>query len=113
MNSNMLAGFKDELEKSAGSFEEGVKGLGVGALVGAVLSAVGTEALEKLVTRNKDIAIITGAIMGAGALGGAGFLMGGIKDAVTNDTQPLTPPPGTIFHGAPPAGTPIGSMRHI
>jgi len=110
MNSDMLLGFQDEMQKLSASAEDGIKGLGVGAILGALVSAVGVEALEKLVTRNKDLAIITGAIMGAGALGGAGYLLGG-KQSVTNATQAL--PPGVIIHGAPAPGTPVDSLRHM
>ena len=104
MNNGMLLGFRDEMTKSATSVEDGAKGLGIGALLGLIVSTVGVEALEKLVTRNKDIAIATGAIMGAASMAGAGFLLGGKSDSVTN----VTPPPGGVFHGPP-----MPSSRHI
>jgi len=113
MNKNMLAGFRTEMEKQAISLEEGVKGLGVGAIMGAILAAMGAKALERLVVRNKDAAILAGAIMGAGTMGSAGYLLGQPKQNVTNVTPPPAPPAGVVIHGAPPAGTPISSMRHI
>jgi len=111
MNKHTADGFRDEMTKMAVSFEDGAMGLGVGAVVGAALSAVGTDVLQRLIANNKNLAIITGAIMGAGALGSAGFLLGKGGTTVTNVTE--APPANGVFHGPPPAGTPISSMRHI
>lgn len=114
MNKHVMQGFSDEMQKLSTSVEDGVKGLGVGAVIGAIIAAVGTEALERLVTRNKDLAIITGAIMGAGALGGAGFLLGGKNVPPPAVRHPMTSIPGIdIYQGDPPAGTPVSETRHI
>jgi len=112
MNKHAMEGFRQEMTKLSVSLEDGAKGLGAGAIVGALLSAIGVETLHRLVSRNKDLAIITGAIMGAGALGGAGFLLGK-KAPVAKVTPAPTPPPSGIFHGSPPPGTAIGGIRHI
>jgi len=114
MNKHVMHGFNDEMQKLSTSIEDGVKGLGVGAILGAIIAAVGTEALERLVTRNKDLAIITGAIMGAGAMGGAGFLLGGKGNPPQPVRLPIPPISGTdIYQGVPPVGTPISAIRHI
>jgi len=113
MNKHMLEGFQAEMEKQSVSLEEGAKGLGVGAIMGAILAAMGSKALERLVVRNKDAAILAGAIMGAGSMGSAGYLLGKDKPDVTTVTGQPAPPTGVVIHGAPAAGTPISSMRHI
>ena len=109
MNSNHLLGFKQEIEKRSGDLKSGVEGLALGALLGAGLSALGTEALRRLVVRNRDIAIIAGAMMGGTMLGSAGFVLGG-KNQPPAEPKPVNPPPYTP---GPPVGVPLSSIRVI
>lgn len=88
MNNDLL-GFKQEFEKLSTSMEDGAKGVAIGALVGAVLAGLSTEMLEKLISRNKDLAIITGAMMGAGGLGSAGYVLGGENNVVQPAQAPF------------------------
>jgi len=89
----MIKGFYDELEKQSADLQAGAEGVIFGALVGAALGGVGAVILEKLITRNRDIAIAAGALFGAGALGSAGFVLGKGKPGAAVSAQAINNPP--------------------
>ena len=99
LNEHALLGFHKELEKSAVSKETGLKGLALGAALGAGLTYMSADKLDEVVSENKMMAVIAGALIGAGLLGGAGYLLG--KDKV----QPRVVDPRT---GRP---VPVMSMK--
>lgn len=81
LNSHVLIGFRSEIEKIAVSSEMGLKGLAIGAALGAGLTYMSADKLEDVVSQNKTMAMIAGALIGAGVLGGAGYLLGKAKPA--------------------------------
>jgi hypothetical protein len=87
----MLKGFNAELQKLA-DVQTGAEGIAVGALIGAALGGVGPLLLERLISKNRDIAIAAGALFGAGVLGSAGFVLGKKKQAETPPAQPQVAP---------------------
>ena len=93
-NEHVFTGFQQELEKQSADLATGLQGLALGAAIGAAISGIGTKVLEKLIQRNRDLAVITGAIMGAGALGGAGFILGKgkKKSPPVKDPRLIKPP---------------------
>jgi len=93
----MLKGFYEELEKRSADLASGAEGLAIGALIGAALGGIGPLLLEKLISRNRDIAIATGALFGAGMLGAAGFVLGkksppAVTAQIVSEEPPAVPP---------------------
>ena len=102
LSEQSFLGFHEELEKNAADLTTGLQGLALGAALGAAVSGVGMHALEKLIQKNKQLAVIVGAIMGAGALGSAGFLLGHPRGTGA-------PSSGPVANSL--EGTPISELR--
>lgn len=90
MNSDHLLGFKFEMEKQSGDLGETAKGVAIGALLGAGLSAVSTEILKKMIVNNQHLAILAGAMMGGSLMGSSSYLISNLKDQVA-------PPPPSVM----------------
>jgi hypothetical protein len=95
-----FSGFQQELEKSSADIKTGIEGVALGAALGAAMSGLGAYTLEKIIRKNRNLAIIAGAIMGASTLGSAGFLLG-----KGSSPAPKSPVSNSL------EGTPISELR--
>jgi hypothetical protein len=103
MNSDNLIGFKQEMDKLGGDLAEAAKGVTLGALIGAGMSAVSTEILKKLIVNNQHLAIIAGAMMGGSLMGSSSYLISKLKGK--------PPQRAPTMPGMPPAGVPYSDVR--
>ena len=88
LSSSVLQGFRQELEKLGESRELGLKGLAIGAALGAGLTYMSADELDEAISKNKGLAVIAGALIGATLLGGAGYFLGREKKSRMDTNQP-------------------------
>lgn len=107
LNEHSFLGFYKELEKTAVSTDTGLKGLALGAALGAGLTYMTADQLDDVVRENKTMAVITGALIGAGLMGGIGYFFGKKKPKQVINPQtgrpiPVTRPTSRMDTNAPP-----------